>query len=225
MKMKLTLLVVAAILGSCKQKTEKPKSNQVNQEPTPTYSLPKEMKEIAQFADLSLTDSTDVDTVLNFKAIDSVGILAEISMEEALLLYKTTIETNKVVALPIFEFKGTQNSLLIVSEKGFGGKIWGKVLVDRTTSEITKVEFGHKAESDEYGADEITLSSFEDQFIGIKINWTGNTFGLDQSGKTLIKGNTTIDGISGATVTSQAVLKMMNEGLQKYRSYLNKPQS
>ncbi|WP_036383867.1 FMN-binding protein [Muricauda sp. MAR_2010_75] len=221
MKMKLILLAVAAILGSCKQKTEKPKSNQVNQEPTPTYSLPKEMKEIAQFADLSLTDSTDVDTVLNFKAIDSVGILAEISMEEALLLYKTTIESNKDVALPIFESKGTQNSLLIVSEKGFGGKIWGKVLVDRSTTEITKVEFGHKAESDEYGADGITLPSFEGQFIGTKINWTENTFGLDQSGKTLIKGNTTIDGISGATVTSQAVLRMMNEGLQKYSHYLN----
>jgi Na+-transporting NADH:ubiquinone oxidoreductase subunit C len=93
--------------------------------------------------------------------------------------------------------------------------------VDKTTSEITKVAFDHKAESDEYGADGITLSSFEDQFIGSKIDWTENTFGLHQSGKTLVDGNTTIDGISGATVTSQAVLKMMNEGLQKYSGYLN----
>lgn len=221
MKMKLTLLVLATILASCKQKTEKVESVQVSQEPAPVYSLPKAIKEIAQFANVTVTDSTDANAVFSFKAVDSIGIVAEISMDEALLLYKTTIESNKDVALPIFEFTGTQNSVLIVSEKGFGGKIWGKVLVDRTTSEITKVEFGHKAESDEYGADGITLPSFEDQFIETKINWTGNTFGLDQSGKTLLKGNTTIDGISGATVTSQAVLRMMNEGLQKYSHYLN----
>lgn len=220
MKIKLTLLILALFL-SCKQKTDSSNSEHLSQEPTPTYQLPQALKEIAEFASISLTDSTDVSTVMNFKVVDTTGIVAETAMDEALSLYKTAMEPNKSTALPIFEFKGTPNSLLIVSEKGFGGKIWGKVLVDRTTSEVTKVEFDHKAESDEYGADGITLPSFEDQFIGTRINWTENTFGLDQSGKTLLKGDKTIDGISGATVTSQAVLTMMNEGLRKYSGYLN----
>ncbi len=223
MKLKLTLIILAIFLGSCKQKTDSQKAEQLGQEPAPTstYQLPKAIKEIAQFSDITLTDSTDVNSVMNFKAIDSTGVVTEINMSEALSLFKTAMDSNKSTALPIFEFKDTQNSMLMVSERGFGGKIWGKLLVDRTTSELLKVEFDHTAESDEYSADGITLSSFEDQFIGARINWKGNTFGLDQSGKTHAEGDTMIDGISGATVTSQAVLKMMNEGVQKYSGYLD----
>ena len=35
-----------------------------------------------------------------------------------------------------------------------------------------------------------------------------------------MKGNHEIDGLSGATITSKAVVEMMNEGLKSYATYL-----
>ena len=85
-----------------------------------------------------------------------------------------------------------------------------------------KLQFEHMAESEGYGA-AITQSSFENQFVGIVLDPDLKDFGLKQNGVVLIEGVNMIDGISGATITSKAGIKMINQGLLKYRNYLKQP--
>lgn len=219
MKRIFTVLVLTVIIFSCKQKTKVAPQEQVVKEVEQTYQLPSTIKEVATFANISLTDTTDLDTIMQFKSMDETG-LNPISMEQAVLLYKEAINTPQTKVLPIFEIKNPTNSVLILSGKGHSGSIWAKLLVNRTTLEIKKVEFGHKSESEGYGA-AITLSSFEDQFVGAKIDALQNTYGLNQSGRKMIEGTVAADGLSGATITSQAVVQMCNEGLLNYKNYLN----
>lgn len=221
MKRKLVLLVLVPLFWSCKQKSETVTPKQEIKEVKEVVKLPSEIKEIAKFADISLTDSTDVNTLMHFKAIDKNGMLESIPIEEAASLYRGILKSGKSEVLPIFEIKNTDYTVLLVYEKGYGGTIRGKLLVDRIALEIKKIEFDHKAESEGYG-DGISFSSFENQFVGAKIDLEANTFALNQAGKTIMVGNTTIDGISGATTTSTAVIKMVNGGLKNYGSYLEK---
>ena len=65
-----------------------------------------------------------------------------------------------------------------------------------------------------------THSPFEDEFIGTKINLDKNTFTLQKNMENTIDDGVIIDGISGATITSEAAIKMVNEGLKKYKGYL-----
>ena len=100
-----------------------------------------------------------------------------------------------------------------------GGLLSAKLLVDRKSKQILKIEFGQQAESDDY-AGELTEASFAERFVGKEIVAAGNTFGLLQRGESKIQGQSEIDGISGATVTSQGVINMMNKGLEQYAAYL-----
>ncbi|PWL40405.1 hypothetical protein DKG77_06210 [Flagellimonas aquimarina] len=221
MKRKLVFLVLVPLLWSCKQKTDVVTPKQEIKKEKEVIKLSPIIREIALFADISLTDSTNVNTLVHFRSIDKEGMMESISMEEAVSLYRRTLKSGESNALPIFEIKNTDYTVLLALEKGYGGTIWGKLLVDRTTLEIKKIEFDHKAESEGYG-DGISFSSFENQFVGAKIDFEANTFALNQAGKTVVKGNTAIDGISGATTTSAATIKMVNDGLKKHRNYLKK---
>jgi len=102
---------------------------------------------------------------------------------------------------------------------GFGGPIWAKVLVDRNTLEIKNIAFDHFGETDGYGV-AMTQTSFSDEFIGAIIDLDKNTFifqkNLDDKKNTAIS----VDGISGATITSEAAIEMVNEGLKKFKGYL-----
>ena len=219
MTKKLLFLILIAAIWSCKEKSTQTKAEQpipktVQDQPK---VLSKSMKEIIQFAEISITDPAEVKTHMKFKMLDSSGV-REVKMEELVSIYKKAKKTKSMDALPIFEIKNTTNCVLIVSGKGYGGIIWGKLLVDKSIMEIVKVEFDHRAESEGYG-DGITMTSFENLFNNAKIQWQDNNFGLSQNGEILVKGHTVIDGISGATVTSKAVVQMMNEGFEKYKPY------
>ena len=85
--------------------------------------------------------------------------------------------------------------------------------------EVKKITFGHQAESEGYGAG-ITYASFEEQFVGAKIDFSVNTYALQQRGNELVSGKNNVDGISGATTTSLAVVTMLNEGLVRYKPFL-----
>ena len=75
-------------------------------------------------------------------------------------------------------------------------------------------------ESEGYGA-AITEAAFQDQFIGQKIIFDGNSFSLNQDNNLIIEGESAIDGISGATSTSTTVIEMMNNGFINLGAYSN----
>ena len=219
-KLSLISLIVLILGSSCK---DKPQSNVTPPTPEPevemVQSLSPVYKEIARFMDLEVSDSTQIDTVLSFKALMGKDSVVSSDAGQNLKFYKDITNKGKAAALPIFEVKDTDLSLLLFTGKGYVGAVWARVLIDRSTGKTVKVRFGHKLESDGYG-DGIVRSAFGDQFGNKQIYFDGTTFGLTQSGNPLIEGSAMIDGISGATMTSTAVVQMLNDGLKQYRIYL-----
>ncbi|UWX54482.1 FMN-binding protein [Maribacter litopenaei] len=213
------LLII--LFFSCK---EKPKGTIPDSEKT-IKDLPKNeglspvQKEILNFADSTFSGRVDMDALIAFKKIDAQGITTDIDMNEGILLYKELIKSNTVEVLPIFEVKNTNSAILSIKGKGFGGAIWAKVLVDIKTLEIKKIEFDHKSETYGYGS-AVTQSTFENQFVGTKIDLDKNSFTLQQNMERRMDDGVYVDGISGATITSAAAIQMVNLGLKKYKGYL-----
>ena len=176
------------------------------------------LQELLRFADISETNDRDAADVVGFKKMDINGDITSLDLEDGAALFKSFQGTESKQNRPIMEIKDSNKVLLMVKGKGFGGPIWAKLLMDATTHEILKVKFEHKAETEGYGAG-ITRSSFQNQFIGKTIKIANNSFALVQNGKEWIKGEQPIDGISGATVTSENVVHMLNEGLLGYARY------
>ncbi len=177
------------------------------------------LKELERFAAHS-SDTTTLKNSFSFIEIDKNGELETVDANRAIDLYEKMMRREEAISWPIFEIKDTDTVLLLVQGIGFGGPIWAKVLVGKASLEIIKIEFDHTAESDGYGA-AIIQSSFEERFVGTKINLEKNTFTLQENMEKRMDDGVIVDGISGATMTSKAALEMVNEGLKKYGGYLN----
>ncbi len=217
------LLPFMLLLCNCKQRTEntEPKLDESVVEVETAAPLSPVMRELLGFASITFNDTTDIDGIFLFHEMDGEGATREIDKDRAINLYKGLMKRSPASAFPIFEIKGTEMAILPVQGKGYGGPIWAKILVDRTTLEINKIAFEHKAESDGYGA-AISGTTFENQFEGKKIDLEKSALGLaDKIERSSDEGNV-IEGISGATMTSDAAVDMVNNGIKRYRKYLNK---
>ncbi|MET6989920.1 FMN-binding protein [Sediminicola arcticus] len=176
---------------------------------------------LLDFADITETDMAKLKDKVVFKKVVRNGNSMPIPLKMGAALFYSSPNSVKESECPVMEIVNTDKVLLISRGKGFGGPIWAKLLVDYKTHEILKIAFGHKVESEGYGA-EIGRTSFQNRFIGKVLNITDNTFGLQVRGKEAINGEFTVDGISGATVTSLGVVHMLNEGVGGYSKYFEK---
>ncbi|MEQ8217691.1 MAG: FMN-binding protein [Arenibacter sp.] len=221
-KIKILLMVLVVLGWSCKEnpKQTEQKIETVKQETKTKTSLPESIKEIATFVSPAFTDSTDIQNLIIFKELDlTSNTITNIDLDRASDLYKKLATRGQATSLPIFEVKDTDLVVLPVQGVGFGGAIWAKVLLDKKTLEIKNIAFEHKGESEGYGA-AVSEKTFEDQFLGTKINLKEDTFSLRKAIEKANDDGHFIDGISGATMTSQGAVAMMNAGLRKYKSYL-----
>lgn len=221
MKTKIIFLLVGLLFWNCKQKpgTEKSEEVEILKEQKAIVLVPPSMIELCSFADISLSNKSDINQYLDFKQIDANQSVSAIDMNSVIALYKKMMKREKATSLPIFEIKNTDNVILLIQGVGFGGPIWAKVLVNRNSLEIKNIAFEHFAETDGYGA-AMTQSPFVNEFIGTKINLDKNTFALQKNMEKRIDDGVMVDGISGATMTSEAAIEMVNEGLKKYKGYL-----
>ncbi len=221
MKIKILVLILVPMIWNCKENsdTAKPKVEVSKQETLAVAELPTSIKELAKFAVPTFSDAANSDEWMIFKEIDANGTVTSINRQRAIDLYKAITKPQQVSAMPIFEIKNTDMVILPIQGKGFGGAIWANVVVDRKTLEIKKITFEHKAESEGYGA-ALTQSTFENQFVGAKINLDENSFILKKNMEQRLDDGMVVDGISGATMTSDGVIEMMNLGLKKYKEYL-----
>ena len=214
-------VVFGLFLGACKEKEKDTKSKTIAAEQEVITKKPVSpiIKEMAEFANIRFFDSITANQIFSCKEIDNDGFIKTIDKEKAIYLYNVLLKHERAISWPIFEIKEADTAILVVEGIGFGGAIWAKVLVDRNSLEIKKIEFGHKAESDGYGKS-MTQSSFENKFIGTIIDVDKNTFTLQKNLEKRIDDGKVIDGITGATMTSKAVIDMLNLGFKKYRAYL-----
>lgn len=125
---------------------------------------------------------------------------------------------------PLFIYKGEKDNYYITSVRGSGlwDEIWANVAIASDFNTIAGVSFDHKGETPGLGAEIKDNPAFGAQFKGKKL--------FDDSGNyksvNVVKGgvkdkNHEVDGISGATITTDGVADMMYNGLQKYLTYFD----
>jgi len=127
--------------------------------------------------------------------------------------------------LPIFDANpddGEKLIILPVEGKGLWGPIYGYVSVKSDMNTIYGVTFDHKGETPGLGA-EINTPEFESMFPGKKL-YEGDKFVSIQ----VVKGGATpddphsVDAISGGTITSKGLEKMLQDCLVKYSDFFLK---
>ncbi|MDE5789872.1 MAG: NADH:ubiquinone reductase (Na(+)-transporting) subunit C [Muribaculaceae bacterium] len=127
--------------------------------------------------------------------------------------------------LPVFECETSSGIKYIVPVYGAGlwGPIWGYVAFDANGNTIYGAYFAHQGETPGLGA-EIEKPKFQEQFHNKDIFAPDGQF---QSVKVVKKGQEPATGayvnaISGGTITSQGVSKMLENSLEPYTEYFKK---
>ena len=201
------------ITSGCKQTTTKEES------PTEEQLTSMYMRDIGHFIDTTYTDSTDLSSIVDFKYLDINKKINDCSLEKSTELYSKIIHSDSCTEFPIFEVKNSNISVLVIGQKSQWATIWAIYLVDRNLKTIKKVDIYYKAEVPGLGVG-ISSTEFEDQFINLPIQISGHSFGLKQDEKIIIQGGNIIDGISGATLSSTAIIEVSNK-LELFNDYLN----
>lgn len=125
--------------------------------------------------------------------------------------------------LPIYVARqddGGLNYIIPVLGRGLWGPIRGYIALQEDYNTIFGVIFDHDKETPGLGA-EISLPIFEDQFSGKQIfNEKGEfvSIAVQKAGNPPI-GNSSVDGITGGTITSQGVDEMLRDVLGSYTAY------
>lgn len=123
---------------------------------------------------------------------------------------------------PVFAAKVDGKTKYIMSLQGAGlwGPLWGYLAVDDDFNTVFGADFSHAGETPGLGA-EIVTKAFSTPFIGKKLfqNGTFKSVAVVKPGKSA-EGQDYVDGISGGTITSKAVDRMLFDSLGEYVKFL-----
>lgn len=127
--------------------------------------------------------------------------------------------------LPVYKAvpdDGEKLTIIPVEGKGLWGPIWGYISVRSDMNTVYGATFDHKGETPGLGA-EINTVNFESLFVGKKF-FEGEKFvsiGVIKGG---VSGDDphNVDAISGGTITSKGLEKMVVDCVGKYNEYLIK---
>jgi Na+-transporting NADH:ubiquinone oxidoreductase subunit C len=161
----------------------------------------------------TINNSINPDSIFNFILLEGHNEQVKSNSNKTIELFIENIDRDMPTQLPIFEIKNSNDVILPFSGKGMWDKIWGAVLLNRDSLLVKNIFFNHRGETPGLGA-EIKYSQFENQFENKKISLTSNSFTLKENGKN------NIDGLTGATITSESVVNILNEYMLNYKTYL-----
>ncbi len=119
----------------------------------------------------------------------------------------------------IFNIEGKKISVMPCYGAGLWGPIWGYIAVAADGRTIEGAVFDHKGETPGLGA-KITENFFSEEFIDKRFASEEPVFAVLKAGAA---GNeeSSVDAISGATITSQALGKSINLWAKYYKPYFN----
>lgn len=122
----------------------------------------------------------------------------------------------------VAKFDGKTKYVIPVYGMGLWGPIWGYVALNEDKQTLFGAYFNHEAETAGLGAEIKDSKAWRDKFQGKKVT----------DGKKIILGvkkssdkpnpEYEVDGITGATLTSNGVDLMFKSGLKNYLSFINK---
>lgn len=136
--------------------------------------------------------------------------------------FSTELGSEGAQGLPVYEAEVAGAPVYIIPMRGTGlwGAIWGYLAVEADGSTIYGSEFGHAGETPGLGAEIVTLA-FRNQFTGKELFKEGEfrSIAVVKPGKS-VANRDYVDGISGGTITSQGVDKMLLQSVGEYKSFL-----
>ena len=187
------------------------------------------ISQILKAADIKFTDNNILET---YKSNLQEAILVDVEGNKVGTLDKAKCEvytnsqlkaeitaTNK--KLPVYVFE----NVIVVPCYGPGlwGPIWGYIGIDKNDYKTIKsVCFGHKGETPGLGAKIADEPAFAKSFTNKTIGTEGLYFEVTKPGNRQTADHG-VDAISGATITSQALGKALNQWFGFYQGYLNSP--
>ena len=105
---------------------------------------------------------------------------------------------------------------------GLWGPIWGYIAVNEDGNTVYGAFFNHDSETAGLGADIKDSKEWQDKFIGKKIYGADGTPALKVVKSSDLKNpESEVDGITGATLTSNGVSDMLQDGFKKYKTLLS----
>lgn len=221
------VVVVAAVLAFAATNLKPMQENNVRNE---------KMQNI--LATLNITaDKSEMESTFNMYIKQQIALKADGTVDDATNAF--TLNLKKEIKKPVSE----QRFPLYIAEKdgktfyiiplfgtGLWDAIWGYIALDSDKNTIMGATFDHKGETPGLGA-EINQKWFGDMFIGKKILKDVNqdfTAEGNFVSVAVIKGGTPddnlhgVDGISGGTITCDAVSLMVQERISNYLPYFQK---
>ena len=136
--------------------------------------------------------------------------------------FKKPIEQQYLPVFKAISGNGENVIILPVEGKGLWGPIFGYVSLKSDMNTIYGVTFDHKGETPGLGA-EINTTSFENMFIGKKLYEAEKFVSIGViKGRAKVGDPHNVDAISGGTITSKALEKMLKDCIVKYNDYLLK---
>ena len=118
---------------------------------------------------------------------------------------------------------GSHKYIFPMYGSGLWGPIWGYVAVDSNGNTIYGATFSHQGETPGLGA-EIEKPEFSNQYHdkSMFIDGTFKSVAVEKKGQKPIDGADQVDAISGGTITSKGVQKMMYDCIAPYQNFLKK---
>lgn len=114
---------------------------------------------------------------------------------------------------------GEQAYVLPVVGRGLWGGLWGYIAVNETKDKVLGTYFYHESETAGLGA-RISEKWFQDQFNGKPIFGADGNVALTVVKAGAAQAENEVDGVTGATLTSNGVAAMVKDGLTAYKEFL-----
>ena len=127
------------------------------------------------------------------------------------------------LALFVCNVKGQTKYVIPIYGMGLWGPIWGYIAVNEDGNTIYGAYFNHEGETAGLGAEIKDSKAWQDKFTGKSIYDSNATPVIKVLKTSEIKNPASeVDGVTGATLTSNGVSEMLSEGFKKYKNYLKK---
>lgn len=142
--------------------------------------------------------------------------------DEAGFLVDNKDITEENMPLYVCNVDGTTKYVIPVTGRGLWGSLWGYIALDEDCQKVFGAYMSHASETAGLGA-LLVEQWFQERFLGKKLFKDGN----NEVALTVVKAgavkdeNYEVDGLTGATLTTNGIAAMVQEGLQKYIGFIN----
>ena len=133
--------------------------------------------------------------------------------------YGSLIKNGELHVFTATTANGEPAYVLPVVGRGLWGGLWGYIAVNEAKDKVLGTYFYHESETAGLGA-RISEKWFQDQFNGKPIFGADGNVALTVVKAGSAQGEYEVDGVTGATLTSNGVAAMVKDGLTAYKEFL-----